>query len=74
MVSPSFESSILLKASVQKAYDALTAATNLSLESLSLSSSTFGAATSAALEQKELLNSTTCTARCANGIWSGVGL
>ena len=51
--SPSLESSIFASASLQNVYDAFTADTSLSLESVSFGSSTLGAGTSAALEQIE---------------------
>ena len=55
VASPSFESSILARASVQKSNDALSPATNLSFASVSLNSSTLGASTPAALLQKPII-------------------
>src|SRR5579859_2187358 len=63
-LSPSLESSTLARDAEQKSNEARAAASNLSLGSVSLNSSTLGAGTSATLEQKPLLDSMMWTTRC----------
>src|ERR1051325_2837123 len=68
------ESSTFAREEEQKSNDSLTAATSFSLASVSLSFAVCGAATPEIFEQKRLLDSAMCKARCAKVIWSPVGL